>query len=234
MKQFDVKINLDLISSQISGNLQKINNNNFDNVSELNSANSHSVCFYENSKYFDQLINSKAGLIFVKQDFDKPKDLNTNLIFVEHPYIYFMMLVKKWIELDSKETKPVISQSAVIHPTAKLGTNVNISPNSVIEKNVIIGDNTTIGANSVVMHDAKIGAECKIFPNVTIYHECEIKNRVILHSGVVIGADGFGFLLHEGIQQKIPQVGNVVIESDVEIGANSCVDRSTLGTTIIG
>ena len=234
MKKFDFVINLDLIASQIPGKLDKIAECTFDNVTELHSANSNSICFYENDKYYDQLIHTKAGLIFVREDFEKPAELNTNLIYVKYPYIYFMMLVKKWLELDQTKNQAFVADSATIDSTAKLGKNVTIKHNVVIGKNVTIGDNSIIESNSVIMENVAIGNDCKLYPNVTIYHDCLIEDRVILHSGSVIGADGFGFLFHDNIQQKIPQVGNVIIKSDVEIGANSCIDRSTLASTIIG
>jgi len=104
----------------------------------------------------------------------------------------------------------------------------------VIGENTIIGDGTKIDSNTVLAVNVQVGKNCHFFPNITIYEDCIIRNNVIIHSGCVIGADGFGYLLHEGIQNKIPQVGNVIIEDDVEIGANSSVDRATISSTIIG
>lgn len=234
MKRFNLTLNLELIATQIPGELKEINELELNNVAQLDEADAHSICFYENSKYLEQLLNSKAGLVFVPKDFEKPVELNTNLYLVDKPYIYFMMLVKKWLELDDAKSKAEISASATIDSSAKIGKNVDLQANVVIGKNVVIGDNTCIEANCVIKENVVIGKGCHFYPNVTIYHDCKIEDNVILHSGVVIGADGFGFLLHDGIQQKIPQVGNVIIKSDVEIGANSCVDRATLGSTIIG
>jgi len=104
----------------------------------------------------------------------------------------------------------------------------------VIGENCIIGDESTIESNSVLMDNVVIGIGCVINPNVTIYEDCILGDRVILHAGVVIGADGFGYLLYDGKQEKIPQVGNVILEDDVEIGANTSIDRATISSTIIG
>ncbi len=104
----------------------------------------------------------------------------------------------------------------------------------MIGENSVVGDGCVIGANCAIGANVKLGSNCRLFPNVTIYDTCILKDRVILHSGAVIGADGFGYALIGGKQVKIPQIGDVIIEDDVEIGANSCVDRATLGTTVIG
>jgi len=104
----------------------------------------------------------------------------------------------------------------------------------VIEDFVKIGRNTIIEANSVIQQNVQIGSNCHIYPNVTIYEDYIIKNKVILHAGCVIGADGFGYIFYEGKHNKIPQVGNVIIEDEVEIGANSAIDRATIGSTIVG
>ncbi|RLC52676.1 MAG: UDP-3-O-(3-hydroxymyristoyl)glucosamine N-acyltransferase [Candidatus Cloacimonadota bacterium] len=204
------------------------------NVSELKEANENSVCFFENEKFLDALKSSKAGLIFVPTDFNENIKPNSNLIFCNHPYYSFMKFVKIWLESEATPAKSVISEKAVISETAIIGKNVIIGHNTVIKENVEIGDNSVIEDNCVIGKKVRIGNNCHIYPNTTIYEECIIKNNVIIHAGCVIGADGFGYLPLEGKQQKIPQIGNVIIENDVEIGANSTIDRATLGSTIIG
>lgn len=208
-----------------------IKNITFNNVAELNEANDKSICFYENEKYKKQAEGSKAGLIIVSKDCD----LHTEslLLPVEKPYLTFMTLVTIWLQIEAKNKKNIIEQTARISSTASIGQNVSIGHNVVIEDNCKVGDNTVIEANTVIKENAKIGTNCQIYPNVTIYHDCEIGNKVIIHSGAVIGADGFGFALMNGQQVKIPQVGNVIIEDSVEIGACSCIDRATIGTTTI-
>ncbi len=135
---------------------------------------------------------------------------------------------------------PARRPEAGIHPTAVTGGNVEIDPSVSVGPNCFVGDNsrigagTTLGPNVVVGSNVKIGEGCRLHPNVTVLDGCEIGNRVILHSGVVVGADGFGYIEIEGMRKKVPQVGIVIIEDDVEIGANSAVDRATLGVTRIG
>ena len=204
------------------------------NVAELHEANENSVCFFENPKFLDALRVTEAGLIFVPKEFDKTLKPNTNLLFIDKPYIHFMMLVQTWLKLDLPKIKRSIDDTANIAKSASLGKNIIIGSNCMIGDNVTIGDNTIIESNCVIKDDVQIGNNCHIHANTTIYEDCILKNNVILHSGCVIGADGFGYLFHNGIHNKVPQVGNVIIEDDVEIGANSAVDRATLGSTIIG
>jgi len=186
------------------------------------------------SNILTQLKNCKAGLVIVPEDFDPGLKPNTNLIFVKKPYFTFMLIVKFWLEFDSKKYESFISDTAIIDESVQLGKNVTVGHNSVIGKNSVIGDNTVIDSNTVIAKNVLIGHSCHLFPNVTIYEDCILKDKVIIHSGSVIGSDGFGYLFHEGKQVKIPQVGNVIIEDDVEIGSNTSVDRATLGSTIIG
>ncbi len=234
MKIFELDITPELIASQIPGQLIKRGNVTLNNVAELLEANSNSICFYENEAFASDLKQTKAGLLFVNIDFDEMSLPNTNLFKVEHPYVYFMMLIKTWIKLSEPKFQASISKTASISDSANVSDTVIIKDNVVIGANVKIDEFTVIEANCVVMDNVVIGKNCHFFPNVTIYQDTIINNNVILHAGVVIGADGFGYIYHDGIQQKVPQVGNVVIEDDVEIGANSCIDRGALGTTKIG
>ncbi len=234
MKRFNFPLTPKKIASKLDCVTDFTNKVKLNNVAELHEANEYSVCFFENPKFLDALRETKAGLIFVPKDFDRNLKPNTNLLFIENPYIHFMMLVQTWLKLDLPKTKRRIDDSAIIAKSASLGKNIIIGSNCVISKNVNIGDNTIIESNCVIKDDVQIGNNCHIHPNITIYEDCVLKNNVILHSGCVIGADGFGYLFHDGIHNKVPQVGNVIIEDDVEIGANSAVDRATLGSTIIG
>ncbi|MHB9030597.1 MAG: UDP-3-O-(3-hydroxymyristoyl)glucosamine N-acyltransferase, partial [Candidatus Latescibacterota bacterium] len=120
-----------------------------------------------------------------------------------------------------------------VHPTAVIGENVSLGPFAVIGERVTVGDNTVIGSCSVILAGSAVGKDCIFYPNVTIMDGCTVGDRVILHAGVVIGSDGFGFAPQYGKYHKIPQIGTVHIENDVEIGANSCVDRAAFGATII-
>ena len=234
MKKFKFSLTPKKIASKLECATKFPNKVKLDNVAELNEANEHSVCFFENPKFADALKDTKAGLIFVPKDFDIQLKPNTNLLFIDNPYIHFMMLVKTWLDLDNPKTKEGVHASAIIAKSTSLGKHITIKGNCVIGENVNIGNDTIIEGNCVIKDNVQIGSNCHIQPNTTIYEDCVLKNNIILHAGCVIGADGFGFIFHNGIQNKVPQVGNVIIEDDVEIGANSTVDRATLGATIIG
>lgn len=234
MKHFRLVLNPELIASRVPSRLIKRRDVQLSSVSELTAADAATVCFFENEAYMEDAAKTQAGLLIVKEDFDPNLLPNTNLLLVQKPYLVFMMIVKQWMALDEQQFTPYVAPSAMISNSARVSAKVRIGENVVIGDNVEIGENTIIDANSVIMENSRLGSQCRLFPNVTIYPDTIIHNRVILHAGVVIGADGFGYILHEGKQEKIPQLGNVIIEDDVEIGANSCIDRATLGSTIIG
>ena len=231
MKIFKRGIDVTVIKHLVAGSQLGKPTNTYSNVSELNEANKNSVCFYEHERYLSDFQNTKAGLVFIsdKSDFS-PKEGQVYYL-VEKPYVAFMTVVTWWLQQEENLQIMNISPLASIHPSAIIANNVHIAPFAVIEENVVIEENTYIGSHSVIMRDSKIGQECKIYPNVVVYENCSIGNKSIIHSGAVIGADGFGFAEIAGTHIKIPQVGNVVIENDVEIGANTCIDRSTIGTT---
>ena len=278
-KQISAKEVFNILGKSVD-NYDNIENIRYDNIANLIDANKNSICFYENEKYKNDFLNTKAGFVFVRTgdfqsppprsgdfqspppsssdfqsppprsgdfqsppprsgDFQSPPSRNGDfqspplLLPVDKPYYTFMTLVSWWLSEEAKHQEKSISPQASIHPSAQIGNNVHIAPFATIEENVVIADNTNIGASSVIMKDTKIGKNCKIYPNVVIYENCQIGEAVIIHSGAVIGADGFGFIEISGKQIKIPHVGKVIIENDVEIGANTCIDRATLGTTVI-
>ncbi len=234
MKIFESILTPEIVNSQIPGLLKSKFKTELIKVADLKEADKNTICFFENPIYYNDLINSDAGLIFVPTEFKDDEKVSANLIFCKTPYILFMMLVKNWLEKDSTSKISEIHKTATIATSATIGENVAIGANAVISEDVTIGNNTIIHSNCVIMKNVTIGQNCKFFPNITIYENCSIGNNVILHAGVVIGADGFGYIFNQGIQNKIPHIGEVIIENDVEIGANSCVDRATLSKTIIG
>ncbi len=234
MKKFSKNLTPKLIASKINAKTRILKNSSLDNVSELKEANTSSVCFFENKKFVNDLKKTNAGLIFVPIGFQQKLLPNSNLIFVDHPYFSFLQLIKTWLELTESKIKKSIDKSAIIPKSTTIGSNVGIGANCVIGENVRIDENTFIESNSVIKENVSIGKNCHIFANTTVYQDCIIKDNVNIHSGCVIGADGFGYLFHKRKQNKIPQVGNVIIHDNVEIGANSTIDRSTLGSTVIG
>ncbi len=189
------------------------------------------VTFFGNPKYLPKLRTSRATAALVPLAF--AGEVPAMCIRCENPTLAFSKVVEKFAP-PPVFFAPGVHPTAVVAPDVKLGAGASIQPHAVIEAGVSIGDGTVIGAHSYVGHESQIGAGCLIHPRVTIGFRCKIGSRVILHSGVVLGGDGFGFELQNGRHVKIPQIGIVQVDDDVEIGANSTVDRARFGRTWIG
>ncbi len=171
----------------------------------------------------------------MSNDFVPTQSVIPTLIKVKDPYSAFSLLLEKYNEaLNQDKNQEGITQPCFIHPTAKIGKNVFIGAFCSIEENVEIGDNCKIYTQIYIGADSKIGSACTIYAGVKIYNRSVIGSRVTIHSNAVIGSDGFGFAPQpDGTYNKIAQIGNVVIEDDVEIGANTTIDRATMGSTFI-
>ena len=189
------------------------------------------VTFFGNPKYLPQLRASKATAALVPLAFTG--EVATLCIRCENPTLAFSKVIEKFAP-PPVCFSPGVHPTAVIAPGVVLGAGVSIQPYVVIEEGASIGAGTVIGAHSYIGHEARLGDDCLIHPRVTVGFRCQIGNRVILHSGAVVGSDGFGFELQDGRQVKIQQIGIVQIDDDVEIGANSSVDRARFGRTWIG
>jgi len=203
-----------------------------DSVTTPDQAIPSSAIFLEQEKLFEIAKASDAGLIITTAAFATRLE-GRNLLICEKPYITTMILLSQWLAMAPK-------QPAGIHPSAVIDASAQVSDTAVIEAGVkigahaVIGDNCRIGADCSIGNNVVLGDGCLFYPRVVVYEDCEIGREVIIHSGAVIGADGFGFALLDGVQRKIPQIGNVIIHDYVEIGANTCIDRATLGSTVIG
>lgn len=193
------------------------------------------LCFLSNPKYESFLYTTQASVVIVSDNFIPTQAVNCTLIKVKDPYSAFSILLEKYNEaLNQIKPNAGIEQPCFIHPTAKIGKNVFIGPFCTIEKGVEIGDNCSIYTQVYIGADSKIGSDCMIFPGVKIYTRSILGNRINIHANAVIGSDGFGFAPQaNGTYNKIAQIGNVVIEDDVEIGANTTIDRATMGSTFI-
>jgi UDP-3-O-[3-hydroxymyristoyl] glucosamine N-acyltransferase (EC 2.3.1.-) len=189
------------------------------------------ISFLSNPKYTHYIYDTQSSIVLVNKDFTAEHEIKTTLIKVENAYESLAKLLNLY-EM-SKPKKVGIDPLAFISPTAKIGKDVYIAPFACVEDNAEVGDNTILHPHVTVGSDAKVGDNCILYPHVTIYHDCRVGNNCILHAGSVIGADGFGFAPTPDGYSKIPQIGIVVLEDDVEIGANTCVDRATMGATII-
>ena len=199
-------------------------------AASLGDATPGEISFFANRKYVALLRKTRASAVFVPPDFTEPITLAQ--IRVANPTKAFEQVVVK------SAPKPItfapgIHPTAVVDPSAQIGKCVSIQPHAVIESGARIGDDTIIGAGSYIGHETMIGPGCLIYPRVTIRERSRIGSRVIIHSGAVIGADGFGFEMVDGRQEKIQQLGIVQIDDDVEIGANTTVDRARFGQTWI-
>ncbi|MBR6417743.1 MAG: UDP-3-O-(3-hydroxymyristoyl)glucosamine N-acyltransferase [Bacteroidales bacterium] len=190
------------------------------------------LSFLANSKYSNYIYTTKATAVIVSKSFVPEHPISSILIRVDDPYLAFAMLLKKYneMQLDKKGVDPL----AFISPSATIGKDCYIGPFAFIGENVRIGDGAKIYPQTYVGDNSQIGDQTTLFAGVRIYQNIVVGSRCILHSGVVVGADGFGFApTADGSYQKIDQIGNVVIEDDVEIGANTTIDRATLGSTIV-
>jgi UDP-3-O-[3-hydroxymyristoyl] glucosamine N-acyltransferase len=188
------------------------------------------ISFFANRKYIVQLRKTRASAVFVPGDFAEP--ITPAHIRVANPMKAFEQVVLRFAP-EPITFAPGIHSSAVVDPSAQLGERVSIQPHAVIEAGARIGDATIVGAGSYIGYETMIGSACLIYPRVTIRERSRIGSRVIIHSGAVIGADGFGFEMIDGHQQKIQQLGIVQIDDDVEIGANTTIDRARFGRTWI-
>lgn len=192
------------------------------------------LTFLGDKKYLHYLESSAASCVLIKEEFESEcNKSNVDYIVVENPHEAFVGLMMD-IAANIKKDVPNISDRASIAKTAGLGKNVTIEPGVVIGDDCVIGDNTIIRANTTLYHNVSIGNNTCINSNVSIYQDTIIGKNCIIHSGAVIGADGFGYIEHkDGSFTKVPQLGNVEIHNDVEIGANCTIDRAMIGSTTI-
>lgn len=190
------------------------------------------LSFLANAKYSNYIYSTKATAVIVGNSFVPEHPVPATLIRVDDPYLAFASLLKKYneMQLDKKGVDP----QAFISPSASIGKDCYIGPFAFVGENARIGDGVKIYPQTYVGDNSQVGDNTTLFAGVRVYQNCVIGSRCILHSGAVVGADGFGFApTADGSYQKIDQIGNVVIEDDVEIGANTTIDRATLGSTII-
>lgn len=189
------------------------------------------ISFLSNPKYTHYIYDTESSIVLVDKSVELEKPTKATLIKVDNAYECVAKLLQLYESMKPKKTG--IDSLAFISPSAKIGENVYIGAFAYIGDNVVIGDGCQIYPNVVICEKAKVGNDCLFYPNVTIYHDCHVGNRVTLHAGSVVGSDGFGFAPSENGYDKIPQIGIVTIEDDVEIGANTCIDRSTMGSTFV-
>ncbi len=192
------------------------------------------ISFLGNPKYKNEVATSRASVVLVPEDYDAEPSADQCLLLVKNPSAALAKLCGRIEQLLWPRPSAGIHPSAVIDPSARISADATIGPLCVISAGVVIGARTHLQAQAYIGRDVVIGEDCWLLPGVQIYAECQLQDRVRLHAGVVIGADGFGYEFAGGRHEKVPQVGNVVIESDVEVGANSTIDRARFSSTRIG
>lgn len=197
-------------------------------VAGIKDARKGDITFASSTRFLQEVRRSEAACVIVNEPFE---DVGIAQLKVQNPHYAFAKAIECFYPAGYHE--PGISSSAYVSDKAKIGMDVVISAFAYVEKNACIGDRTVILPGVFIGKESKIGCDCIIYPNVTIREKVSIGDRVIVHSGTVIGSDGFGYAFENGIHYKIPQVGGVVIEDDVEIGSNVSIDRATLGNTLI-
>lgn len=189
------------------------------------------LSFLSNPKYTPYIYNTQSSIVLVNKDFVPEQPVSATLIKVDNAYESLAKLLSLYESMKPK--RQGISDLAFVAPTAKIGENVYLAPFSVVEDNAVIGDGAQLFPHATVEAGAKIGEGTILHSNVVVYHDCRVGKNCILHSGCVIGADGFGFAPSPAGYEKIPQIGIVIVEDDVEIGANTCIDRATMGATVV-
>lgn len=224
------------IASWLNGEIVGDRNIEISRVARIEDAGAGDLTFLANPKYERHLATTRAAAVLVsnKQDIRAYADHGTvTFIKVDDPYVGFLRVLDRLTPKIDPFPEGV-HPAAVVAKTAHVGKNVVIGAHAVIDEGAAVGDNTKISHGCVVGRDARVGSDCLLYPRVTVYHQCRIGDRVTIHSGTVVGSDGFGFApKSDGTYEKIPQLGIVVIEDDVEIGSNCSIDRATVGETLI-
>lgn len=198
---------------------------------KIEEATAGSLTFLGNEKYTPYIYTTQASIVLTDRVFQPSKPINSTLIRVDNPYQGLSTLMSLVQQTLYRPTG--LHATALIDTTATVGNNLYIGAYTCIEADATIGDNCQIYPQVYIGKGVTVGNNCIIYPGVKIYHACVIGNNCIIHSGTIIGADGFGFAPEGDLWKKIPQLGNVVIEDNVEIGANSTIDRSSMGSTLI-
>jgi UDP-3-O-[3-hydroxymyristoyl] glucosamine N-acyltransferase len=221
------------IAALINGKVEGDANSSVNSFGKIEEAQNGQLAFLANPKYEDHLYSTKASVIIINDALELKQPVGATLIRVPDAYTAFATLLAKYQQMMQQQLTG-IQQPSFIASSASYGQNIFIGAFAYVGGNVKLGNNTKIYPNVYLGDNVKVGDGCVVHPGVKIYHDCVVGNNVIIHAGTVIGSDGFGFAPQsDGSFQKVPQIGNVVIEDNVEIGANTTIDRATIGSTVI-
>jgi UDP-3-O-[3-hydroxymyristoyl] glucosamine N-acyltransferase len=221
------------IALLINGKIEGDPSTTVDSFGKIEEARSGQLSFLANPKYEEFLYSTNASVIILNADYELKKPVNATLVRVADAYTAFATLLGKYQEMMTQQLAG-IQQPSYIAKSVKYGEQVFIGAFAYLGENVKIGNESKIFPNAFIGDNVSIGNKCIIHPGVKIYHSTVIGNNVTIHAGTVVGSDGFGFAPQaDGSFKKVPQIGNVIIEDNVEIGANTTIDRATIGSTII-
>jgi len=219
------------IAEFINGRVEGDENAAIHTFAKIEEGQPGAISFLSNPKYSHYLYDTKSTIVLINDDLQLEQKVSATLIRVKNAYESVAKLLQLYESMKPKKTG--IDPLAFVSPKATIGQDVYIGAFACIGDGAVIGDGSQIYPHVVIGDGVKMGAKCLIYPNVTIYQGCRMGNNVTIHAGSVIGADGFGFAPNVDGYDKIPQIGIVIIEDNVEIGANTCIDRSTMGATVI-
>ena len=220
------------IATLVNGSLEGSPDVVVEQLAKIEEASVGGLSFLSNPKYEQYLYTTKASVVIVNEDLKLDRPIEPTIIRVKNAYLAFSTLLELYNNM--RLDKSGIEQPVFIHPSAKIGKNVYIGAFTYIDKGVVIGDDCKVYPHVYIGENVKLGNKTTLFSSVSVYFDCVIGERVTVHSGTVIGSDGFGFAPQDdGTYNKISQIGNVIIEDQVEVGANTVIDRATMGSTII-
>ena len=226
--EFTAQTIAQFLNGRVEGNPEvKVNT-----VAKIEDGKPGALSFLANPKYIQYIYTTKSSIVLVNNDFVAEAPITATIIRVNNAYEAFASLLQLYAQ--SKKQKKGIETPSYIHETATIGDNPYIGAFAYISENVQLGNNVKVYPNTYVGDNVKIGNNVILYPGVTIYEDCVIGNECVIHAGAIVGADGFGFASGEDTNYtKVPQIGNVIIEDHVEIGANATIDRATMGSTIL-
>ncbi len=227
-----VQITAEIIAQLIGGKIEGNPSATVTRAGKIESSTSEDISFLANPKYSHFLYETNASIVIVSNDLVLNQPVKATLIRHAMPYYGFCMVLNQFF--NPHVNRVGIDSTAIIHPSAQIGKDVYIGPYVVVEENARIGDGAQLYAHVFVGRNAHVGTNTILYSSVSVYSECLVGNHCIIHAGTAIGSDGFGFApTPDGSYAKIPQIGNVIIEDNVETGANCCIDRATMGSTIL-
>jgi len=219
------------IAAFVEGRVEGDDNATVNSFAKIEEGKEGAISFLSNPKYTHFIYETKSTIVLINEDVELEHAVKPTLIRVKNAYESVARLLQLYESMKPRKTG--IDPLAFVSPKATIGQDVYIGAFAYIGEGTVIGDGTQIFPHAVIGDGVTVGEKCLVYPNVSIYQGCRLGKNVTVHSGTVIGADGFGFAPNQEGYEKIPQIGIVVIEDDVEIGANTCIDRSTMGQTII-